>query len=68
MRVGANVPHADVVTPDDDNVGFHVKPHEFDPTVQRLAFRRVVAGDGCLRPIPRFLAARRRCRDQPGPA
>jgi hypothetical protein len=34
-------------------LGFHVKPHEFDPTVQRLAFRRVVAGDWLLASHPK---------------
>jgi hypothetical protein len=47
-RIGAEIVPAGVVGHQHDDVGFHIKAHELDPAVQRLAFWRVVAGNRLL--------------------
>ena len=46
MLVAGQLHPADVVAHDEQDVGLGIEPHQRHATVERPAFRRVIAGDG----------------------
>ena len=67
-RIATEIIPTGVVGHQHDDVGFHIKPHQARPggSTPGLLVCRCWRPAASL-PYPRFLAARRRCRVQPGP-